>query len=123
METGVVPNRLKYSVFLSFRGFDTRTNFCERLYIALNEKQNVRVFRDNEGMEKDELALLCDLRSSLKRPMIPIFYGVNPEDVRKQSGEFRKDFEEKAKSFDEETIQRWKRAMNLVGNIPGYVCT
>ncbi|CAL9216155.1 unnamed protein product [Arabidopsis halleri] len=156
METGVAPHRLKFSVFLSFRGFDTRANFCERLYVALNEKQNVRVFRDNEGMEKgdkidpslfeaiedsaasvivlsknyansawclNELALICELRSSLKRPMIPIFYGVNPSDVRKQSGHFEKDFEEKAKTFDEETIQRWKRAMNLVGNIPGFVCT
>ncbi|CAE5958418.1 unnamed protein product [Arabidopsis arenosa] len=156
METGVAPHRLKFSVFLSFRGFDTRANFCERLYVALNEKQNVRVFRDNEGMEKgdkidpslfeaiedsaasvivlsknyansawclNELALICELRSSLKRPMIPIFYGVNPSDVSKQSGHFEKDFEEKAKTFDEETIQRWKRAMNLVGNIPGFVCT
>ncbi|EFH61971.1 hypothetical protein ARALYDRAFT_899175 [Arabidopsis lyrata subsp. lyrata] len=32
----------------------------------------------------DELALLCDLRSSLKRPMIHILYGVNPSDVRKR---------------------------------------
>lgn len=154
METGVVPHRLKYDVFLSFRGFDTRENFCKPLYVALNEQQRVRVFRDNEGMEKgdvigpsldeaiensaasvivlshhyanshwclNELAMLCDLRSSLKRPMIPIFYGVTPSDVRKQSGQFAEDLIEKAKTHDEEKIQRWKRAMNLVGNIPGFI--
>ncbi|XP_010501579.1 PREDICTED: toll/interleukin-1 receptor-like protein [Camelina sativa] len=144
METGgVAPHRLKFEIFLSFRGKDTRDNFCERLYVALNGKQKVRVFRDNEGMKRgdeigpslfeaiedsaacvivlsrkyanstwclDELATLCDLtRSSLKRPMVPIFYGVDPSDVRKQSGKFAKHFEKHKIKHDDEAIQRWRK--------------
>ena len=62
MENGVLPHRLKYNVFLSFRGFDTREIFCELLYVALNAKQKLRVFRDNEGMQRgDEIGPSLDL--------------------------------------------------------------
>lgn len=156
METEVVskPHRLKFDVFLSFRGEDTRENITERLYDALNRKEKVRVFRDNEGMERgdeiapslvaamedsaasvvvlspryadshwclDELAMLCDLRASLKRPMIPIFYEVDPSHVRKQSDHFVEDFERHSKRFGDEKIQRWRGAMKLVGNLSGFV--
>ncbi|KAL1218975.1 Disease resistance protein RPV1 [Cardamine amara subsp. amara] len=158
METRVVvskPHRLRFHFFLSFRGFDTRKNFTERLYVSLI-KEKARIFRDNEGMKRgdvippslfaaledsggsiivlsknyansvwclDELAMLCDLRASLNRPMIPIFYGVVPSEVRKQSGHIKKQFEEHAKSFSEEKIQQWRKAMTTVGNISGFVCT
>ncbi|XP_020867491.1 TMV resistance protein N [Arabidopsis lyrata subsp. lyrata] len=156
MESEVVskPHRLKYDVFLSFRGADTRDNFGGRLYEALMKK--VRVFRDNEGMKRgdeigsslqasmedsaasvivlspnyanshwclDELAMLCDLKSSsLDRRMLPVFYMVDPSHVRKQSGDFDKDFQKLAKTFSEAEIKRWKDAMKLVGNLAGYVC-
>ncbi|CAA7036157.1 unnamed protein product [Microthlaspi erraticum] len=157
METDVVskPHRLKYDVFLSFRGEDTRTNITNRLYEALNNKEMVRVFRDNEGMKRgeeinpslkegmadsaasvvvlsaryadshwclDELATLCDLRASLKRPMIPIFYEVDPSHVRKQSHLIKTHFEMLEERFEDEKIQRWKRALTLVGNLAGFVC-
>ncbi|VVA90428.1 unnamed protein product [Arabis nemorensis] len=156
METDAVskPHRLRFDVFLSFRGEDTRHNITERLYDALHRKEKVRVFRDNEGMQKgdeihptlvvaiedsaasvvvlswnyanshwclDELAKLCDLRASLKRPMIPIFYEVDPSHVRKQNDHFAKDFEEHSKRFGEDKIQRWRGAMKLVGNLSGFV--
>lgn len=157
METDVSkPHRLKYDVFLSFRGGDTRENITNRLYEELNGKEKVRVFRDNEGMQRgeeinpslreamkdsaasvvvlstnyansrwclDELAFLCDLRTSLKRPMIPIFYEVDPSHVRKQSDLIKTHFEKLEERFEEEKIQRWKRAMSLVGNLAGFVCT
>ncbi|ESQ34363.1 hypothetical protein EUTSA_v10006573mg [Eutrema salsugineum] len=136
MEAAVLskPHRLKYDVFLSFRGEDTRDNFVGLLYDEL--KKQIRVFRDNEGMDRgneiapslvaamedsaasvvvlspryadsrwclDELAMLCDLRrSSLKRPILPIFYKVDPSHVRKQSHHFAEDFEEHAKRFTKE---------------------
>lgn len=154
MEAAVIskPNRLKYHVFLSFRGADTRADFAERLHKEV--KRKVRIFRDNEGMERgeeinpsliagmedsaaslvlfsprysdsrwclDELAKLCDLSSSLDRPMIPIFYSVDPSHVRKQSEHFVKHFEAHAQKFSEERIQPWREAMRIVGNLPGYI--
>ncbi|KFK44611.1 hypothetical protein AALP_AA1G281200 [Arabis alpina] len=160
METVAVSrpgSRLRFDVFLSFRGEDTRHSITERVYDALHRKEKVRVFLDNDGMQKgdeiqpsliaaiedsaasvvvlsrnyansrwclDELAMLCDLRaSSLNRPMIPIFYEVDPSHVRKQSDHFAKDFEEHSKRFSEEKIKRWKGAMELVGNLSGFVCS
>ncbi|XP_056866535.1 toll/interleukin-1 receptor-like protein [Raphanus sativus] len=68
----------------------------------------------------EELAKLCDLRSSLGRPMLPIFYEVDPWHFRKQSP-FEEDIEEHAKRFGEEEIQRWRGAMNVIGHISGFV--
>ena len=41
----------KYDVFLSFRGIDTRTNFTDHLYAALNQK-GIFTFRDDEELER-----------------------------------------------------------------------
>ncbi|PON97453.1 TIR-NBS-LRR-like protein [Trema orientale] len=41
----------KYDVFLSFRGEDTRTNFTDHLYTAL-ENKSIHTFRDNDKLER-----------------------------------------------------------------------
>ncbi|KAF8086733.1 hypothetical protein N665_0613s0002 [Sinapis alba] len=68
----------------------------------------------------EELAKLCDLRSSLGRPILPIFYEVDPCHFRRQSP-FEEDIEDHSKRFGEEEIQRWRGAMNIVGHISGFV--
>ncbi|KAL0685411.1 hypothetical protein Bca4012_052259 [Brassica carinata] len=42
METEVIskPHKLKFDVFRSFRGEDTRHNFTERVYDALHKKKD-----------------------------------------------------------------------------------
>ncbi|KFK44609.1 hypothetical protein AALP_AA1G281100 [Arabis alpina] len=69
----------------------------------------------------EELAMLCDMRSSLSRPILPVFYEVDPWHVRTQKGPFEMDFKEHSKRFSEEKIQRWRGAMGLVGDISGFV--
>ena len=41
----------KYDVFLSFRGEDTRKNFTDHLYTAL-EKKGIHTFRDDEKLNR-----------------------------------------------------------------------
>ena len=41
----------KYEVFLSFRGEDTRNNFTDHLYDAL-DRRGIITFRDEEGLER-----------------------------------------------------------------------
>ncbi|KAK4593296.1 hypothetical protein RGQ29_017421 [Quercus rubra] len=45
--------RWKYDVFLSFRGEDTRNNFTDHLYVALQRK-GIFTFRDEEELERGE---------------------------------------------------------------------
>ncbi|KAK9200165.1 hypothetical protein WN944_015361 [Citrus x changshan-huyou] len=44
----------KYDVFLSFRGEDTRTNFTDHLYAAL-DKKGIIVFRDDKELERGKV--------------------------------------------------------------------
>jgi len=48
-----------------------------------------------------------------------IFYGVNPSDVRKQTGEFGIAFNETCARKTEEERSKWSQALTYVGNIAG----
>ena len=53
--------------------------------------------------------------------VIPVFYGLDPSHVRKQTGAFGKIFEETCKNQTEEVIIiQWRRALTDVANTLGY---
>jgi energy-coupling factor transporter ATP-binding protein EcfA2 len=54
-----------------------------------------------------------------KDVVMPIFYEVDPSDVRKQTGDFGKAFKNSCKSKTKEERQRWIQALIFVGNIAG----
>lgn len=141
--------RLHWDVFLSFRGEDTRRSFTKHLYDSLN-KQEIRVFLDDTGMTQgdeiaptlmeaiqdsassiiilspryanshwclEELARICELR----RLILPVFYQVDPSNVRRQKGPFEQDFESHSKRFGDDQVVKWRAAMNKVGGISGFV--
>uniref|UniRef100_A0A7N2MFT5 ADP-ribosyl cyclase/cyclic ADP-ribose hydrolase n=2 Tax=Quercus lobata TaxID=97700 RepID=A0A7N2MFT5_QUELO len=70
----------------------------------------------------DELAEIveCKKNKGLKE-VVPVFYHVDPSDVRKQTGPFKKAFDEHQRNdrIDREKIQKWKDAMREVGNLKG----
>ena len=51
--------------------------------------------------------------------ILPIFYNVDPSDVRKQKGTFAHPFDEYEKQF-EEKVGTWRATLNHVANIAGY---
>ncbi|KAM3358844.1 disease resistance protein RUN1 [Capsicum galapagoense] len=141
--------RLNYDVFLSFRGEDTRENITKNLYNALYSK-GIRVFIDNKGLTQgdeiapglieaindsaaavaiispnyassrwclEELAKICELG----KLVLPVFYRVDPSDVRRQKGPFLNDFEKLEGRFEVEKMVRWRSAMERVGGISGWV--
>ncbi|CAK9174740.1 unnamed protein product, partial [Ilex paraguariensis] len=142
-------SRLRWDVFLNFRGEDTRDTFTDRLYEALYRKE-VRVFRDDDGLTQgdsltptllnaiedsaasiaiispsyasfrwclEELATICEF----KRLVLPVFYRVDPSDVRRQKGPFEEDFQTLERRFGTEKVLRWRNAMEEVGGISGWV--
>ncbi|KAI6686497.1 hypothetical protein NL676_032410 [Syzygium grande] len=141
-------SRYRYDVFLSFRGIDTRHGITEHLYheLVLN---GVRAFRDEEGLEGgdeidsslldaiddsaaavaiisenyatsrwclEELARIVERRKLL----LPVFYNVEPWQVRRQAGPFKEGFEKHEKRYEAEKVNRWKTAMEKAGNISGW---
>ena len=135
--------RIKWDVFLSFRGEDTRYIFTNDLYNSLFSN-GIRVFLDNEGMDRgdeiapslleaiedsaaaiavispkyasswwclEELARICELR----KLVLPVFFEVDPSDVRRLKGPFKKDIEALERRFGVEKVVRWRNAMERVG--------
>ncbi|XP_031254539.1 disease resistance protein RLM3-like [Pistacia vera] len=53
--------------------------------------------------------------------VIPIFFQVDPSDVRKQTGNFKNAFvkHERMKEMKEK-VQRWRVALTEVGNLSGW---
>ncbi|KAF8081016.1 hypothetical protein N665_0909s0003 [Sinapis alba] len=122
-------NSLRKDVRVFHEGMEQRgggtENNNKRLAEAMEDSAaSVVVFTSHYADSRwclDELAMLCHLGSSLDRPILPVFYKVDPSHVRKQSEDFKNDFEEHKKIFSEEVVQRWEKAMELVGNLAGYV--
>ena len=73
-----------------------------------------------------ELAHICNctIEASPGR-VLPIFYDVDPSEVRKQSGYYGIAFAEHERRFREdiekmEEVQRWREALIQVANISGW---
>ncbi|XP_023767542.1 disease resistance protein RPV1 [Lactuca sativa] len=55
--TSSIHKSFKYDVFLNFRGEDTRTNFVDHLYHALEQK-GIHTYKDDERIKKGNM--ICD---------------------------------------------------------------
>ena len=143
-----------HDVFLSFRGEDTRNNFTDHLYAAL-QRSGISTFRDNEKLEKgksiapellkaiedsrfaivilsrnyasstwclDELAKIIRCMKENEMTVLPIFYKVDPSDVRYQKGTFSQAFakHEKRLKGNTEKVQMWRAALSEVANLSGW---
>ena len=65
----------------------------------------------------DELEEIIDRQKKKELTVFPIFYNVEPSDVRKQIGTFA--LVEHEKQFKEK-VETWKAALSHVANIAGY---
>ncbi|KAL7186719.1 hypothetical protein ACSBR2_028447 [Camellia fascicularis] len=145
-------SRCTYDVFMSFRGEDTRDNFVSHLYAALAQK-GIHTFKDDEKIERGKsislelrkaiqesrfsivvlsknyassrwcLDELVEILEYSNTTVYPIFYHVNPSDVRRQRGSFGGGFEElvsKQEVLGMEKVQRWRNALEQVANLSGW---
>ncbi|CAA7026621.1 unnamed protein product [Microthlaspi erraticum] len=68
----------------------------------------------------NELLEIVKCKGGLCQVVIPIFYGLDPSDVRKQSGDFGESFEKTCKNKTEDEKRLWRKALTDVANILGY---
>ncbi|VVA24108.1 PREDICTED: TMV resistance [Prunus dulcis] len=145
--------RLRWDVFLSFRGEDTRSTITKNIYEEL-EKRSVRVFRDDDGLNRgdeiasslleaiedsaaaivvlspryaesrwclEELAKICERSRRLRLMILPVFYQVDPSDVRRQRGPFAEHFRAHERVYENAVVSSWRSAMAKVGGTAGYI--
>ncbi|KAJ0763444.1 putative TIR domain, P-loop containing nucleoside triphosphate hydrolase [Helianthus annuus] len=116
---------LKHEVFLSFRGEDTRRNFVDHLYKDLVQ-QGIQTYKDDETLPRDsswcldELAHIMECVDTREQILIPIFYHVDPSDVRKQKGKYGEAFS-KHKRENKHKVESWRKALEMAGNLSGLV--
>ncbi|KAI9114631.1 hypothetical protein K1719_014329 [Acacia pycnantha] len=141
----------KYDVFLSFAG-DTRFTHhlyeafrrsgirCFRDDVALQRGEDINslfraiqeslcavvVISKNYAKSTsclDELKKILRSRKKLGRRVFPIFYNVDPADVRDQRRSFGKAFAKHEEKFKENTtkVQSWRTALSKIGSLSGWV--
>lgn len=68
----------------------------------------------------DELVKILHCKKTKDCIVLPIFYHVDPSDIRKQTGTFAEAFARHEERFgrDMELVQRWREALLEVANIP-----
>jgi hypothetical protein len=137
-----------YDVFLSFRGQDTLKNFTDHLYFALRDA-GINTFRDDNELRRGE-DLASELLSAIQgskisvvvfsrnyagsrwcleelvkimecqRTVMPIFYDVEPKDVRNQRGSFAQAFFKHEERYLLDKVSRWRKALSEAGNLSGW---
>ncbi|KAI5406819.1 hypothetical protein KIW84_053187, partial [Lathyrus oleraceus] len=70
----------------------------------------------------DELVKILESKRLSGQQVFPIFYGVDPSDVRNQRGSFDEAFRKHEEKFAEskEKVQKWRDALREVANLSGW---
>ncbi|XP_050367584.1 disease resistance protein RPV1-like [Argentina anserina] len=144
---------LKYDVFLSFRGEDTRSTFTSHLDAALKRK-HVKTYIDYELVRGEEIApalikaiegselsvvilsqdyasskwCLDELKHILEckerrgQIVVPIFYRVDPSDVRHQRKSYEAAFLHHEERFKDtpDRVLKWREALTNASNLAGF---
>nr|WIL60053.1 nodulation protein [Melilotus officinalis] len=142
--------RIKYDVFVSFRGSDNHKNFLSHVLQAFSRKQIV-IFSDKNlrggdeiselhtAIEKsfislvifspnfassrwclDELVKIVECRAKYGRIVMPVFYQVDPSDVRHQNGTYRDAFAQHEKKYNQYKVLSWRSALKQSANMSGF---
>ena len=70
----------------------------------------------------DELAKIIRCKKEMEMIVLPIFYDLDPSDVRKQKGTFAQAFVEHEELLKKNTekVQTWRGALSEVANLSGW---
>ena len=119
---------LKQKSILTFKddeGLDRGKSILSELLKAIEESRfAIIIFSKNYASSRwclDELAEIVKCKKEKGLTILPIFYDVDPSDVRKQTGAFAEAFvapERLNKSLMK--IEKWRDALRELANIAGW---
>ncbi|XP_062004019.1 disease resistance protein RUN1-like isoform X2 [Rosa rugosa] len=155
VSSSVIPTKEKYDVFISFRGQDTRRTFTSHLHAALirrkvetfidyrlergdevgptllkaikESKISVIIFSKDYASSAwclDELAYILECKETHGH-VIPIFYEIDPSQVRYQTGSYETAFAQHEQWLKDKTdkVAKWKEALVKAANLSGFDST
>ena len=101
-------------------------NISEKLLKTIeNSSASIIVFSKNYASSSwclDELAKImeCSEKVECSQKVLPVFYQVDPSEVRKQTGNYGKELTKHEKKIEDKTkVQRWRKALTSAANISG----
>lgn len=70
----------------------------------------------------DELVKAVECMNLMGQTILPVFYHVDPSEVRKQKADFGEAFSKHEETFkdNKQNVQRWRDALNQVSNLSGW---
>lgn len=91
-------------------------------------KLSVVVLSENYANSKwclDELVKIVECKERNGQVIVPIFYGIDPSNVRHQSGSYAAAFARHEQQFrgNMSKVQRWRSALAHVANLAGWNCS
>ncbi|XP_059590740.1 disease resistance protein RPV1-like [Vitis vinifera] len=95
------------------------------LKVIEESRLSIVVFSENYASSRwclDELVKIMECRQKIRQILVPIFYHVDPSDLRTQKGSFEKSFasHERHGRDSKEKIQRWRAALTEASNLSGW---
>ncbi|XP_065868345.1 TMV resistance protein N-like [Euphorbia lathyris] len=120
---------LKQKGIIAFRDEQTlaRGEFISpQLLEAIEESRfSIVVISRNYGSSSwclDELVKILDCMNTVGVHVFPVFYHVDPSDLRKLKGNFQSDFakHEEIYGVDSDKVKNWKVALKQVSNLSGW---
>lgn len=69
----------------------------------------------------DELIHMIETRRAFGHFLLPVFYHVDPSDVRKQKGMFEQPFVKFEEIYTREKVDQWRAALRQVADLGGMV--
>ncbi|KDP45571.1 hypothetical protein JCGZ_17178 [Jatropha curcas] len=118
--------RKHITTFIDYTGLETGEEISPNLLKAIEEsKMSVIIFSKNYASSQwclDELVKIMECMKSIGQKVLPIFYRVDPSDVRNQTGNFGDGFRKVKEQFQEdaEKIDRWITALTKAANLSGW---
>ncbi|KAG2302902.1 hypothetical protein Bca52824_031553 [Brassica carinata] len=105
------------------QGIQRGETIAPALAQAIRESRiSIVVFTKNYASSRwclNELLGILKCKQEMGQIVMTIFYGVDPSDVRKQTGYFGKVFKKTCRGKTDEERRRWSQAFTVVGNIAG----
>lgn len=93
------------------------------LHAIRQSKICIPVFSEGYASSKwclREIAEVAKCRKKRGQLVLPVFYNVEPSDVRHQRGSFKSPFRDHEKDFRPEVVSEWRKALQEVGALKDW---